>query len=128
IDDPRFRTNSDRVAHNDELDPVVAEFMQAHTQAELLEIFEAADVTVGPVADIDQLMDHPYINDRAVIVELPDEETGSLAMHNVVPRLSGTPAAIRTPAPALGEHNTQYFGELGLDEAALASLRADGVI
>lgn len=128
LDDPRFRTNSDRVANNDALDPIVADFMASKTQAALLEIFEAADVTVGPVAEIDQLMDHPYINDRAVIVEVPDEEVGRLPMHTVVPRLSETPGAIRTPAPDLGQHNAEIFAEIGLGPDEIAALKAEGVV
>ncbi|MEM1159443.1 MAG: CoA transferase [Pseudomonadota bacterium] len=128
IDDPRFATNSDRVANNDQLDPIVADFMARHSQAELLKIFEAADVTVGPVADIDQLMDHPYIQDRAVLVDLPDPEIGRLPMPNVVPRMSATPAAIRTPAPELGQHNAEVLGGLGLSAEALAKLAEEGVI
>lgn len=128
IEDARFRTNSDRVANNDELDPIVAAYMAAHTQAELLAHFEAADVTVGPVADISDLMDHPYIVDRAIIVSLPDDEMGRVPMHNVVPRLSATPGAIRTPAPELGEHNDEILGALGLDDAARAALKAEGIL
>ncbi len=128
VEDPRFATNSDRVANIHALDAIVADFMGRHTQAELLELFEAADVTVGPVADIAQLIDHPYINDRAVIVDLPDPELGQLAMHDVIPRMSGTPAAIRTPAPELGAHNGEIYAGLGLDDQRLAELQAEGVI
>lgn len=128
IDDPRFKTNSDRVANNAVLDPIVGTFMAAHSQDELLEIFEAADVTVGPVADVSQLMDHPYINDRAIIVELPDDEMDGTPMHNVVPRLSETPAAIRTPAPDLGQHNAAIYGAIGLSADDLAALSLEGVI
>lgn len=128
IEDPRFLTNSDRVANNDELDPIVAEFMARHSQAELLALFEAADVTVGPVADIDQLMDHPYINDRAVIVDLPDPDVGRVPMHTVVPRMSGTPGAIRTPAPEIGQHNSEVLGALGLSDDDRARLAEEGII
>lgn len=129
IDDPRFATNSDRVANIEVLDEIVGAFMADHTQAELLALFEAADVTVGPVADIAQLMDHPFITDRAVIVDVPDAEMGRLAMHNVIPRMSQTPAAIRTPAPDLGQHNAEIWGEeLGMSAADLARLKDDGVI
>ena len=128
IDDPKYRTNTDRVANNDELDPIVAEFMASKTQDELLELFEKADVTVGPVADIAQLMDHPYINDRAIIVDAPDAGMGRVPMHNVIPRMSGTPASLRTAAPDLGQHNDEIYGEIGLDREALARLGEAGVV
>lgn len=128
IDDPKYKTNTDRVANNDELDPMVADFMASRTQAELLELFEKADVTVGPVADIAQLMDHPYINDRAIIVDLPDADMGRVPMHNVIPRMSGTPAALRSPAPELGQHNHEIFSELGLGKSDLERLGREGVV
>ena len=128
IDNPKYATNSDRVANNDELDPIVADFMASRTQAELLELFEKADVTVGPVADIAQLMDHPYINDRAIIVDVPDDDMGRVPMHNVIPRLSGTPAALRSPAPELGQHNQEIFAEIGLEQDDLDRLGDEGIL
>jgi crotonobetainyl-CoA:carnitine CoA-transferase CaiB-like acyl-CoA transferase len=128
IANPKFRTNTERVANNDELDPIVADFMAGKTQAELLELFEAADVTVGPVADVAQLIDHPYINDRAIIVDMPDPEMGRVPMHNVIPGMSETPPAIRTPAPELGQHNHEIYSELGLDPSELTALSESGIV
>jgi formyl-CoA transferase len=128
IDNPRFRTNSDRVANNDELDALIATFMAQHTQDECLQIFTDAQVTVGPVCDIAQLMEHPFIQGREVLVEVPDPDLGTVPMHNVTPRLSGTPGSIRTAAPVLGQHNAALLAELGLDAAAIERLAADGVI
>src|SRR6202034_769997 len=74
IDDPRFRTNTDRV-HNIELcDGAVADFIAARTLAVNMAIFEAAEVTAIPVYEIDQLLDDPHVQERGVIVEAPDEE------------------------------------------------------
>lgn len=128
ITDPRFRTNTDRVANNDQLDPIVAEFMASHSQAEILDIFDEAGVTVGPVCDIDQLTDHPYIEDRAVIVDLPDKETGRFPMHNVSPRMSGTPGKIRNPAPELGEHNTEILRALGYSDVDIERMQGEGTV
>ncbi|MBL8384228.1 MAG: CoA transferase [Burkholderiales bacterium] len=128
IDDPRFRTNTDRVRNVDAIDAIVADFMRARTQAENLALFDAAGVTVGPVCDTADLVAHPYIAGRQVLRELPDADMGTLPMHDVVPRLSGTPGAMRLPAPALGEHNAEVFGALGVDADALAALAREGIV
>ena len=128
IDDPRFVTNTDRLANNHVLDPIVADFMAARTQEECLSIFEAADVTVGAVADIAELMAHPYIRDRGSLVTVPDREAGELPMHAPIPRLSGSPARMRNEAPSLGQHNAGIFGALGISAEELKQLSEEGVI
>jgi len=65
---------------------------------------------------------------RGIVTDLPDPEMGRVPMHAVVPRLSGTPGEIRTPAPALGEHNDAILGGLGFSAEALADLRQRKVI
>jgi crotonobetainyl-CoA:carnitine CoA-transferase CaiB-like acyl-CoA transferase len=120
--DPRFRTNADRLAHREEVEAIVAQFIAARTQAEALALFEAAEVTVGPVCDEADLAAHPYVAEREVLIEVPDAAVGSLPMHNIVPRLSATPGALRRPAPALGEHNRELLSELGLSEVEMARL------
>ena len=128
LDDPRFRTNSDRVEHNDEIDAIVADFMRQRPRAEILAVFDAAGVTVGSVADAEDLADDPYMEERGVVQRYPDAEMGVLPMHGVVARLSGTPGAIRTPAPDLGQHNAEIFAEIGLGAADLEALRAGKII
>ena len=128
IDDPRFRTNTDRVRNIDECDRPVADFIKARTLADNLAIFEAAEVTAAPVYDIAQFIADPHVRAREIVPELPDDEMGAVPMHAVVPRLSGTPGEIRTAAPALGQHNNQILGALGFDAAAIDDLRKRKVI
>ena len=90
-------------------------FHQGAHAAEGLAIFEAAEVTAAPVYDIDQFIADPHVQAREIVTELPDDEMGSVPMHAVVPRLSGTPGEIRMPAPALGEHNNEILGGLGVE-------------
>src|SRR5437773_874297 len=112
IDDPRFRTNSDRVRNIDEADRPVAANIKARTLAENLAAFEAAEVTAAPVYDIGQFIADPLVQARGIVTELADPEMGSVPLHAAMPRLSGTPGEIRTPAPALGEHNDAILGAL----------------
>jgi len=126
--DERFRSNGERVRNRDAVDQVVGGWIAARTLDENLAIFEEAGVTVGPVWDIADLIDHPYVRERALIVELPDDEAGTLALHNVSPRLSATPGALRHPAPELGQHNADILGELGLGPEELARLAEAGIV
>lgn len=128
VDDPRFKTNADRVRNVEALDEIVGGWIGARTLDENLAFFEDAGVTVGPVCDIADLVDHPYLSERGILVELPDEEMGSVPMHTVVPRLSDTPGAIRRPAPKLGEHTVEILGELDLDADAVVRLGKAGVV
>jgi crotonobetainyl-CoA:carnitine CoA-transferase CaiB-like acyl-CoA transferase len=113
IDDPRFRTNSDRLDHVDLVDGVIQDFIGRSTLAQNIAFFETAEVTVGPVYDTPGFMHDPHVVGRGVLVEMDDEEMGSVPMHEVVPRLSATPGSIRRAAPRLGEHDEEIFGALG---------------
>jgi formyl-CoA transferase len=93
-----------------------------------LAFFEKAEVTVGPVCDEADLAEHAYVREREVLVDLPDRLMESMPMHNVVPRLSGTPGALRTPAPAIGQHNAELLAGLGYTDAEIAALKRDGVL
>jgi formyl-CoA transferase len=128
IDDPRFRTNADRVRNAEELDAIIGAFIAQRTQAENVAFFEAAEVTIGPIYDTEQILADPHFIEREIVADYPDPEMGLLPMHHVVPRLGETPGSIRTPAPALGEHNRALLSEIGIDDATYAELVASGVV
>ena len=128
IEDARFASNAERVRHRDEVDAVVGAWVAERDQEEVLRAFEEASVTAGPVYDIAQFLDDPHVRGREIVVDLPDEELGSIPMHNVVPRLSGTPGSIRRPAPALGEHTAELLDELGYSLVEADALRQRAVV
>ncbi len=128
VDDPRFLTNPDRVRNRAELEEIVGRFFAARTVAENLSHFEERGVTVGPICDIRDLMEHPFIQGRKVIETYGDPDFGELPMHAPFPRLSETPAIVRAPAPTLGEHADDILLELGLSSDRIAALREGGVI
>jgi len=128
IDDPRFRTNADRVRNVEALEKPIIEFIGARSLAENLAVFEAAEVTAAPVYEIDQFLADPHVKARELVVEMPDAEMGTLPMHNVVPRLSATPGHLFRPAPVLGQHTAEILGAIGCGAADIEALRREGVI
>jgi crotonobetainyl-CoA:carnitine CoA-transferase CaiB-like acyl-CoA transferase len=99
------------LTHRDALDEIIGEFIARRSRTENLSLFEAAGVTVGPVLSVAELIDHPYVVGREVLVEAIDGP-GSLPMHNVVIRLSGTPGSIRWAAPAIDQDRDAILAEL----------------
>lgn len=111
-DDPKFSTNAARLENRIELDQIIGDFIHSRSREDNLAIFEAANVTVGPVCDISDLIDHPFVKGREVLVDMEDAELGSVPMYNIVPRLSKSPGTFRRPAPKLGEHTLEIIEEL----------------
>ncbi len=128
ISDPRYRTNAGRLSHADELDAILGAFIAERTQEENVAYFDRAEVTIGPIYDISQILEDPHALARGLTVEFPDDDMGAMPMHNVVPRLLGTPGAIRRPAPRLGEHNSELLAEIGLAPREIEELLTKGVV
>ena len=128
VDDPRFRTNADRLRHADELDGIIGAFIATRTQGENVDFFEAAEVTIGPIYDTAQIMIDPHVIAREVIADYPDEEMARIPMHHVVPRFDRTPGAIHTTAPALGQHNREILSDLGFANETISDLTDAGVV
>jgi crotonobetainyl-CoA:carnitine CoA-transferase CaiB-like acyl-CoA transferase len=128
-DDPRFRTNADRLRHRAELDALIAAEVGARDADELRALFDRHEVGAAPIYSIADVFADPHFQARETIVAVPDEELGPLRIQTVVPRFSATPGGIDRAGPALGADNAEVYGEwLGLDAAALARLKAAGVI
>jgi len=128
IDNPRYKINAERVKHAEELDAIIGAFVAQRTQAENVEFFEKAEVTIGPIYDVAQIVEDPHVIERELIADYPDSDMEQFPMHHVVPRMSGTPGAIRSPAPHIGEHNRALLAEIGVDDAAYAKLVDAGVV
>jgi len=128
IDDPRYRTNADRVQRAEELDAIIGAFIAQKTQAENVAFFEKAEVTIGPIYDITQILEDPHVIERELLADYPDPDMEWFPMHPVVPRLSRTPGSIRTRAPKLGEHNKEVLTSLGIKAPEIKKLKAKGAL
>jgi len=127
-EDPSFKTNTERVKRREEVDAIVGGFIKRRTLADAIRFFEEAQVTAAPVYDIGQFLEDPHVQERGIVVEVPDVDMGEVPMHAIVPRLSGTPGPLRCPAPAVGQHNREIFSRIGYSEERIAALTQKGII
>lgn len=129
VQDPRFRTNPDRLKNIEVIDGVVRDAIAQMTREEALQKFDRDGVTIGPIMDVEDIDADDYAAQREALIEVPDAEMpdGWLPMHGEVPRLSATPGILRNAAPRLGQDNAALLSPL-LGEAEFTRLRAAGVI
>ena len=126
--DERYAGAADRIARGDEVEDLVAGWMKTVPGAEALRRLEAIGVPAERLYTVADIAADPHYRERN-IVEWADPRVGLLSMVGIVPRLTGTPGAIRWAGPDKGAHNAEVYREwLDLGPDDLAPLRADGVI
>jgi len=127
--DERYATHAARGAHMAALDTLIAAWTEGLPIADLLTTLNDAGVPAGRIFTARDMFADPHFAAREAIVKLAHPELGEFPMHNVFPKLSATPGAVRHLGPDLGEHNTAiYGGLLGLTEQRLDDLAARGVV
>lgn len=128
--DPRYATHLARGERQKELDDLIEAWTGTLTVAEVEALMIEYSVPAGKIYGAADMLEDEHFKARDALVEVDSPRWGKFAMQNSFPKLSDTPSSIRTLAPqSIGEHNAQVYGELlGLDEAALAKLKAAGAV
>ena len=127
--DERYVNHQARGAHQRELDERIGRWTAGHSTAELLDLMDKSGVPAGQIYRAPEMLADPHFAAREAIVQVPHPQFGKLRMQNVAPKLSATPGGIRSPSPALGEHNDEvYLGLLGLARERYDALKAARVI
>jgi formyl-CoA transferase len=126
----RFSGVRDRLAWRAEQDGLVQAWIGSRAAVEVLGTLDAAEVPCSLVNSVRDLFEDPQVKARENIVSVPEPGLGQVHMPGVVPRLTGTPGAIRHAGPREpGADNEEiYLGRLGLERAELDRLRAAGVV
>jgi formyl-CoA transferase len=129
--DPRFATNTLRVQHRAALIPAMEQVTRTRSTADWVQLLEDKAVPCGPINTIAQAFDDPQVQARGLRVDLPRHAGDGVTHVATVAsplRLSATPPVLRHAPPALGQHTDEVLAEMGLDAAAVAALRARGVV
>jgi formyl-CoA transferase len=128
--DERFLTNPDRVGNNALLKPIVEEWTLARTSDEVVDALLAAGCPAAPINTIDKLVEDPHIaGAREMFVEVDHPRAGKMKITGAHIKLTGTKPEIRAPAPLLGQHTEEVYGELlGLTREQVAAYRQQGVV
>jgi crotonobetainyl-CoA:carnitine CoA-transferase CaiB-like acyl-CoA transferase len=129
LTDPRYATNSARIERVDEVNDIVQEWFSHHGRDEAVRLLEEADVPVGPVRGIDEVVADEQLIGRESVVHVDVPNVGILPQPGVVPKFGRTPGRVTTPGPQLGADTDDVLTRL-LDYSPewLAGLRRDGVI
>ena len=128
IDDPRFADVTLRTRNADLLAELLDRATGAHTTAELCARLEVEDVPHAAVTSLESLHRHPQVIENRLLVESEHPHAGRTRTPRPVASFEATPATLRRPAPALGEHTDELLAELGLPEGEIHELRAEGVL
>jgi crotonobetainyl-CoA:carnitine CoA-transferase CaiB-like acyl-CoA transferase len=128
LGDPRFATFEALSTNYAELDRLMDDAYATFTTDEICARLEAEDVPWARLNSRDQVIDDPQIRAMGALVEYEHPRAGRVRQPRPPGRFHSTPAALQRPSPALGEHTDEVLREIGLDAAAIADLRARGVV
>jgi crotonobetainyl-CoA:carnitine CoA-transferase CaiB-like acyl-CoA transferase len=128
--DPRYLDHVSRGKNQVELDARINEWTMKLTVDELEALMIKHSIPAGKMYRAPEMIADPHFVAREAIIEVETERWGKLKMQNAFPKMSETPASVRTPAPAeIGQHNVEiYGGLLKMSDSEMAAAKAAGVI
>ncbi len=127
-DDPKYKTNRDRVENRKELISLLQKIFSEKPTEEWLKAFHERGVPAGPIYTFDQIFSDPQVLHRNMLVEMDHPVAGEIKQTGVPVKLSETPGSIELPPPLLGEHTEEILRRLNYTDSETKVLREKGVI
>jgi len=127
-DDPELARNDGRAARMAEIDEAIAAWTAERTQDAVLAAMEEAEVPAGRIYSAADIAADPHYAARGMIEQIVAGDGEPLKVPGIVPKLSSTPGAIRSAAPALGEHTDEVLRSVGYSDAEITELRKSNIL
>lgn len=125
---PLFSSNTVRVQHLSQLDNVLSAWFNSHEFEDISNRLKAGGIPFSKIFTIEDVERDPHFQARKVIVQIQDPDYGSIAAPCIVPRIVGQELPLPRSGPGVGEHNAEFYSQLGIDAAELERLRAGKVV
>ncbi|MBT2597872.1 CaiB/BaiF CoA-transferase family protein [Arthrobacter sp. ISL-72] len=126
--DPRFATNTDRIAHREELCGRLQDLFSTQPADFWLQKLEQAGIPCSPIHRMEEALEDPQVVHNQSVVELEHPRFGAYKVPNNPIRFQKAGTGPRGYAPGLGEHTEEILSEAGLNPEEIQSLRAAGII
>jgi len=127
-EDPRFRSQENRIAHKDQLNATLAERFLERPTDEWVSTLESKGVLCGEIQTFEQAVDDPQTHANNMVVEMSQPTVGALRLLGTPVRLGATPVSYRIPPADLGQHTKEVLAELGYSDEEVAKLQDEGVL
>ena len=127
-DDPRYASNSVRMANLDSLTAEMNAVLRTRCRADWLAALDAAGVPAGPVHSIGEALTHPQTLARGMVVDLVHPQAGPTKAIGCPIHFSSTPTRINRPAPMLGEHTRELLREYRYTDAEIDAFVTQGAV
>ncbi len=128
IGDERYLTPADRVAHEPEVDEVIAAWTRSRSKYDAMKAVGEAGIPAGAVLDTEELNSDITFEERGVMQTMVHPVHRPFKMPAWPVRVDGKATRLKS-SPMLGEHTDQVISDwLGLNDAAIAELKTDGAL
>ncbi len=125
---PDLANDAGRVARVKELDAAIESWTRSRAVAEVLAALAEASVPAGRVYTAKDIVEDPHYRARDMILKQRTRDGHEIEVPGIVPKLMGTPGAVRSSAPGLGDDTDAVLAELGMDAQQIAQLRHNKVV
>ncbi len=128
IDNPKFSTNPNRCLNANEIDQGIAQWFTRNTFTVISKTFDESGIPYTKVYDISDVINDPQVISRKGIIDLQDDDLGSIPAPCRVPRVPGILDTSIKTGPNTGEDNRYFYKDLGLSEGEISDLKKNQII